>query len=83
MLGKLSKGVGSYIYGGQKKPEQKLGESDNVMPLTADNLSKLQQNPYKPEQSMQPEPFVPTFEIELFNYDDLNQLLHKISTTLV
>ena len=49
------------------------------MPLTADNLNKLQANPY---QAQQPE-FVPTFEIELFNYEDLNQLLHKISTTLV
>ena len=64
----------------QEKPDLK---EDNLLPLTADNLSKLEKNPYKPDQVEPVQPFTPTFEIELFNYDELNQLLHKISTSLV
>jgi len=31
----------------QEKPDLK---EDNLLPLTADNLSKLEKNPYKPDQ---------------------------------
>ena len=55
MLGKISKGMGSYLYGAKKQTDIKptaqetpsTTSDDNVMPLTADNLNKLQTNPYQ------------------------------------
>ena len=52
------------------------------MPLTSENLNKLDKNPYhqQPQQLDQPCPGV---DIDTFSYDELNSLLHKISTSLV
>ena len=86
----MAKGMGSFVYGKKpdsqavKQPQPPQQTEPQVMPLTSENLNKLEKNPYhqQPQQQQQEQPS-PGVDIDAFSYDELNSLLHKISTSLV
>ena len=70
----ISKGMGSYLYGTKPAQMPEEAKEPQVAALTSENLTKLEKNPYQQPESIQ---------VDSLNYDELNQLLHRITTTLV